>query len=46
LCPPEQIEDFLRTRLQKTGEQAFPYYLQHTKRFGLFVIGREENEKL
>jgi SAM-dependent methyltransferase len=45
LCPQGKEEGFLKARLrpaQKTRE-GYQYYLPHTKRFGMFIIGREDN---
>lgn len=42
----ELLEAYLEEKLEKTGDEKWPYYLPNWKEFGLFVIGRDENEKL
>ena len=42
----ETLEAYLAEKLEKTGEEKWPYYLPNRKEFGLFVIGRDENENL
>ena len=42
----EILEAYLAEKLEKTGDKKWPYYLPNRKEFGLFVIGRDENEKL
>ena len=41
----ELLEAYLEEKLEKTGDERWPYYLPNRKEFGLFVIGRNENEK-
>ena len=41
----EILEAYLAEKLEKTGDEKWPYYLPNQKEFGLFVIGRDENEK-
>ena len=45
LCESGQEDAFLRTRLKPLDQSnnGFRYYLPHTKRFGMFFIGRKEN---
>lgn len=43
LCPQSEVQSFLKDRLEPVQEGGFRYYLPHTKRFGMFIIGREEN---
>ena len=40
------LEAYLEENLKETGEEKWPYYLPNRKEFGLFVIGRDENENL
>ena len=40
------LEEYLAKNLQKTNDEKWPYYLPNLKEFGLFVIRRDENEKL
>ena len=42
----EILEAYLAEKLEKTGDEKWPYYLPNRKEFGLFVIGRDENENL
>lgn len=42
----ERLEAYLEEKLEKTGDEKWPYYLPSRKEFGLFVIERDENEKL
>ena len=42
----EMLEAYLEENLKETGEEKWPYYLPNRKEFGLFVIGRDENENL
>jgi SAM-dependent methyltransferase len=42
----EMLEAYLEEKLEKTGDEKWPYYLPNRKEFGLFVIGRDEYEKL
>ncbi len=45
--PPDMaVADYLDARLTETGRADFPYYLPNLKRFGIFVIGREQNAHL
>lgn len=37
------LDAYLRQRLEKTGDDKFPYYLPNEKKLGLFVIRRAEN---
>ncbi len=42
--PPDMVvSDYLDTNLTETGKSDFPYYLPNPKRFGVLIIGREEN---
>ena len=45
LCEPGKEDAFLSTRLKPLDRaiNGFHYYLPHTKRFGMFIIGRKEN---
>lgn len=38
-----ELDAYLRQRLEKTGDDKFPYYLPNKKKLGLFVIRRDEN---
>ena len=40
------LEVYLEEKLEKTGDEKWPYYLPNMKDFGLFIIRRDENEKL
>lgn len=40
-----ELDAYLRERLEKTGDEKFPYYLPNQKRLGLFVIRRDENDR-
>lgn len=40
------LEDYLARNLEKTTLRQWPYYLPNRKEFGLFIIRRDENEKL
>ncbi|MCI7472475.1 MAG: class I SAM-dependent methyltransferase [Clostridiales bacterium] len=42
----EMLEAYLEEKLEKTGDEKWPYYLPNRKEFGLFIIERDENEKL
>lgn len=42
----EELEVYLAEKLEKTGNAKWPYYLPNWKEFGIFVIRRDENEKL
>lgn len=35
---PEELEGYLRERLEKTGDPAFPYYLPNEKKLGIFTV--------
>ena len=39
----EKIEN-LNNRLQKTGEEEYPYYLPNKKEMGIFIINRKDNQ--
>lgn len=45
LCPDGEEEAFLKARLQQADSKqaGYQYYLPHTKRLGMFIIGREGN---
>ena len=38
-----ELDAYLHRRLEKTGDDKFPYYLSNQKKLGLFVIRRDEN---
>ena len=44
--PQHELDEYLRTALQKTGRDDFPYYLPKKRNFGLFVISREDNPEI
>jgi SAM-dependent methyltransferase len=46
ICPEGKEEAFLRANLQEANTADYQYYLPHTKRFGMFIIGREYNAHL
>lgn len=39
----QALEEYLSQRLERTGDPGFPLYLPNQKRFGIFVIRRDEN---
>ena len=41
-----ELEAYLASNLQKTGREDYPYYLPNERRFGIFVIRRDENENI
>ncbi|MDO4540596.1 MAG: class I SAM-dependent methyltransferase [Syntrophomonadaceae bacterium] len=43
--PMEQAEldEYLQAKLVSTGDEKFPYYLPNLKKFGVFVIRKDEN---
>lgn len=41
-----KIEQYLETYLTKTEDERYPYYLPKKKKFGIFVIRRDENESI
>lgn len=43
LCPEGEERRFLDVRFRRIKEKGFQCYLPHTKRFGMFIIGREVN---
>lgn len=43
---PEELEGYLREKLEHTGDSRFPYYLPKKKDLGIFVIRRDENAQL
>lgn len=42
----EELERYLAEKLEKTGNEKWPYYLPKRKEFGVFVIRRDENAQL
>lgn len=38
-----ELDDYLRKKLERTGDSRFPFYLPKKKNLGLFVIRRDEN---
>ena len=40
----DELDAYLSAHLQQTGQEDFPFYLPKEKKFGLFVIRRDENE--
>jgi SAM-dependent methyltransferase len=43
ICEVGEEESYLRANLQEADIMDYRYYLPHTKRFGMFIIGREDN---
>lgn len=41
----EELDDYLREHLVETGHEKYPYYQPKMRRFGLFVIRRDLNER-
>lgn len=42
--PQEELDAYLEAHLVHTGREDFPLYLPKLKRFGLFILRRDENE--
>lgn len=43
---PGELDEYLEKELVKTGDARFPLYLPKQKRFGIFVIRRDENANI
>lgn len=41
-----ELDSYLAQRLEKTGNEKFPYYLPNQKKIGTFLIRRDENENI
>ncbi len=42
--PEDELADWVKAHVTETGREDFPLYTPKKRGFGLFVIGREENE--
>ncbi len=43
-APEDELREYVKGCVQETGRDDFPFFTQKVRRFGIFVIRREDNE--